>query len=93
MLKVTEAYHKYILGAPITPQVIKEVYDKTENTFTHMDEDLDGILVEKEFIKGCRDDSTIIDGLSLFDGFKINSKKKKGQGLVPEDPVKTKVGR
>ena len=42
-----------------------------------MDSDLDGILVTEEFINGCKEDSTILDGLSLFDGFKINTRTDK----------------
>ena len=51
-----------------------------------MDSDLDGILVTEEFINGCKEDSTILDGLSLFDGFKINTrtdKRKVGGDMDP----------
>lgn len=65
-----------------------------------MDKDLDGILIESEFIVGCADDNSIINGLSLFDGFKIDNgtKRKKWhkdldmRSPLEEPLVKTKVG-
>ena len=90
MLKVVQAYHKFV------GEETSDIFSKTEATFGHMDADLDGILMEQEFIKGCTDDSSIITGISLFDGFKIGgpNKRKLGGSIYGQGggSLKTKVG-